>query len=68
MSQEAATNRPLSSDEWKQRDALSVEEAGKILGLGRGSSYAAARTGEIPTIRIGKRLIVPRAALERLLG
>jgi len=45
-----------------------VEEAGKLLGLSRNSAYALARTGELPTIRLGKRLLVPKAALERLLA
>lgn len=40
--------------------------AGQILGLSRGSTYAAAKRGEIPTIRIGGRILVPRTALERL--
>lgn len=39
-----------------------------ILGIGRNQVYAAAANGEIPTIRIGKRILVPRAALEKLLG
>jgi excisionase family DNA binding protein len=47
---------------------LTVEEAGRLLGISRNSAYEAARRGELPAIRIGKRLIVPRAALERLLG
>jgi excisionase family DNA binding protein len=53
---------------WDDRDAFSVEEAGEILGIGRVSAYAAARKGGIPIIRIGRRCIVPRLALERLLG
>lgn len=51
-----------------EKVTLSVEEAGRILGLSRGSAYLAARTGELPTIRIGKRLIVPVAALEKMLA
>ena len=51
-----------------QRRTLTVEEAGKVLGLGRGASYAAAKRGEIPTIRLGRRLVVPVDALERMLA
>jgi excisionase family DNA binding protein len=47
---------------------VSVEDAGRILGLSRGSAYAAARAGALPTIRFGKRLLVPKAALERMLA
>jgi excisionase family DNA binding protein len=32
------------------------------------SAYAAVRSGEIPSIRIGRRLLIPRVALDRLLG
>ncbi len=46
---------------------ISVDQAGEILGISRSSAYQAARTGEIPTIRIGRRLVVPTAALLRLL-
>ena len=45
-----------------------VPETAKLLGIGRTAAYEAARTGQIPTIRIGKRLLVPVAALERLLS
>ena len=46
---------------------MTVPEAGKVLGLGRGASYAAAERGEIPTIRIGRLLKVPVRALEAML-
>ena len=46
---------------------VTVTEAAKILGIGRNQAYAAAKTGELPTIRFGKRLVVPVAGLERLL-
>jgi excisionase family DNA binding protein len=45
-----------------------IEQAAKALGIGRNQAYEAARRGEIPTIRIGKRVLVPTAALERLLA
>lgn len=50
------------------RQTLTVEETARILRVSRNSAYEAARTGEIPTIRIGKRVLVPVGALERLLG
>lgn len=46
---------------------ISILEAAEALGVGRTAAYEAARTGEIPTIRIGKRLLVPIVALERRL-
>ena len=51
-----------------ERLVLTIAEAGKLLSLSRGSAYEAARRGDIPTIRIGRRLLVPRAALERMLA
>jgi excisionase family DNA binding protein len=51
-----------------ERQTLSVEEAAEALGIGRTLAYEAVRRGEIPTIRIGKRLLVPRGALDQLLG
>jgi excisionase family DNA binding protein len=50
------------------RATTTVEAAAKILGIGRNQAYAAAARGEIPVIRIGKRLFVPVAALERLVN
>lgn len=49
------------------KQTLTVTEAAHILGIGRSAAYEAARSGQIPTIRIGKRIIVPLAALERML-
>ncbi len=46
---------------------VTVPEAAKILGISRGSAYEAAKTGELPVIRIGKRLLVSRTVLERML-
>ena len=45
----------------------SVPYAGKLLGLSRNTAYEAARRGEIPTIRLGRKIRVPKAALQRLL-
>lgn len=48
--------------------AISPDEAGKRLSLSRSATYAAIERGEIPALRIGKRLLVPVAALERLVS
>jgi excisionase family DNA binding protein len=52
---------------WDGRSTFTVEEAAEICGLSRPGAYAAAAKGALPTVRIGRRLIVPRHALERLL-
>ena len=43
-------------------------DAGKALGLGKNQTYEGARKGEIPTIRVGRRILVPLAAFNRMLG
>ena len=48
--------------------ALSVQAAAKMLGLSRASVYEAIRTGQIPSIRFGKRIVVPCAALKSMLS
>jgi excisionase family DNA binding protein len=50
-----------------ERLTVSVEEAGRLLGLSRNSAYEAARRGELPVLRFGKRLVVPRARLMAML-
>lgn len=51
----------------RETPTLTVEEAGRLLGIGRSLAYAAARDGSLPTIRLGKRILVPTAALLRML-
>lgn len=47
---------------------LSIEEAAKVLGIGRNLCYDRVKTGEIPVVKIGRRLLVPRVALAKLLA
>jgi len=44
---------------------ISVPEAASLLGISRGSAYEAARSGGIPALRVGHRLLVPLASLAR---
>lgn len=46
------------------RLGYSIEEFAERVGIGRTLAYQAALRGEIPTRRMGRRLIVPRAALD----
>ena len=59
--------RTLSGRPTMQKRTYSVEEAAKFLGIGRSAAYQAVRTGEIPAIRIGRRLLIPILALEQML-
>lgn len=47
---------------------MSVPEAGALLGLGRNAAYEAAARGDIPTIRLGKLIKVPKAAFDQMLN
>lgn len=51
-----------------ERKTITVEQAGKALGISRNAAYEAVRRGEIPAIRIGRLLLVPKAAFERLVN
>jgi excisionase family DNA binding protein len=51
----------------RQRLTVSVEEAGRLLGISRGAAYARAGDGSLPTVRLGKRLLVPKSALDKML-
>jgi hypothetical protein len=52
----------------RETPTMSVPEAGLILGLSRPAAYAAAKRGEIPTLQLGRRMIVPTATLLKMLG
>jgi excisionase family DNA binding protein len=49
------------------RRTLTIEEAAQELGICKSAAYDAARQGKIPTLRVGRRWLVPRVALDRLL-
>ncbi len=51
----------------EERATLSVIEAAKVLGIGRQLAYELARQGRIPTLKLGRRLVVPRLALLKML-
>jgi len=59
---------PPATSNSERPHTLSVPEAGRLLGLSRNAAYEAARRREIPVLRFGRKLRVPRVALERLLS
>ena len=50
-----------------ERLVYTVAEAGRLLGLSRNGSYEAAKRGDFPTIRMGRRLLVPKVPFHRLI-
>jgi hypothetical protein len=64
-----ATPRGSISELLQGPATIPVPRAGAYLGLGRSASYQAAKTGVIPTIKVGARKrLVPTAEFARLLG
>lgn len=51
-----------------KRYVLTVDEAAELLGIGRNAAYEAVKRGEIPTIRLGKKILVLRLKLLEMLG
>lgn len=50
-----------------ERQTMTVEEAAGVLGISRNLAYELVSRGELPSLRLGRRVVVPRASLERLL-
>jgi excisionase family DNA binding protein len=67
---ETTGRKPRNRSEHEQAERLvyTVPEAGRLLGLGRNAAYEVAKRGEIPTLRIGRLLLVPKVPFHRMLG
>ena len=53
---------------WSSRNTFKIQEAAEILGISRWSAYYAFKRGELPGIKLGKRILIPRHALEKMLS
>ena len=51
-----------------ERRTLSVSEAARVLGISRAHAYDCVHSGELPSISLGRRVVVPRQAIEELLA
>ena len=51
-----------------ERRTVSVTEAARILGISRAHAYDCVRSGELPAIVLGRRIVVSKAALDRILS
>ena len=56
--------RPAAID---RRLCITVPEAAEMLGISRNFAYELVRERKLPSIRFGKRLLIPRVALEKML-
>lgn len=63
----AAPAHPISLNA-DSRLAYSVAETATLLGISRAGAYEAVRQGTLPSITIGRRVLVPKAALEQMLA
>ncbi len=59
---------PPRLEDIESRVTLTVDEVAQLLGMGRTAAYEAARRGEIPSRRLGRRVVVPVPALLDWLG
>lgn len=46
---------------------MTVDEAAKVLGLSRSAAYDSVARGEIPSLRFGRKIVIPKAAIEKML-
>jgi excisionase family DNA binding protein len=58
--------QPTPHDE--DRLVWTVEEAGRLLGISRAHAYELVARGELPHLRLGRRVVVPKHAIELLLA
>lgn len=65
---ERTRSHPLGLADIEARLTISIDETASLLGLGRTAAYEAARRGEIPSRKLGRRVIVPVPALLDWLG
>jgi excisionase family DNA binding protein len=56
------------TDDELTRRTYTVSEAATVLGIPRAKAYECVRTGELPSIRLGRRLVVPVKAVDDLLS
>ena len=61
-------SEPLTIDDIRHRATITVPEAARVLLCSRDVAYKAALVGELPTLRLGRRILVPVPRLLAMLG
>lgn len=51
----------------EKRLCITVPEAAEMLGISRNFAYELVKRGLLPVVKFGKRLLIPRVALEKML-
>lgn len=62
------TAQEITVNDLRGRTVITVEEAAAVLGIGRTAAYEAVRRGQVPALRLGRRVLVPVPRLLALLG
>lgn len=62
----SATGGNIAPPTSKPAGTMTVEQAAKWLGIGRSLAYRMVAEGKIPTIRMGRRILVPVSKLEEM--
>jgi excisionase family DNA binding protein len=65
---EATVNEQPITQPDEDRLVWTVEEAGRMLGISRAHAYELVARGELPHLRLGRRVVVPKHAIELLLA
>jgi excisionase family DNA binding protein len=65
---EALMNEVPTTNDDEGRLVWTVEEAGRLLGISRAHAYELVARGELPHLRLGRRVVVPKYAIEELLA
>jgi excisionase family DNA binding protein len=68
LGQDGIVRHILARTNTKQQTLYLWPDTATLLGIGRNAVYGAARRGEFRTIRIGKRILVPKSEIRRLLS
>lgn len=51
-----------------EKPTCGIEDAARVLGVGRSTAYAAVHDGSLPALQLGGRLVMPTARLLEMLG
>jgi len=68
VGKETEIGAPMGVESLRGRTTCSIEEASRILQIGRSTAYAAARDGSLPVLKISHRLLVSVPRLLALIG
>lgn len=55
-------------DKEDKRITLNADEVAKLLGLGRNTTYTLLRSGRLRSVRVGRRLVIPRSEIDAFLA